>query len=396
MAWDHSNIQQDVICSRELGLIRQSHLRALVHDERLDSLRILHKHPLENATAAVSCMDIDRVENSFLLCGGISGGIYLSNLLVSDLFGGERREKFTLPASFSHKHFVSSCQWYRDIRLFVSASSSGELTAWDLTSLCALESHSVCHSGKWRPQLHWNEVAKTNPLIAITNGSNNVPLYDLRVGGLAQEVRCAKGNVVRAVRWLPSKHHILFTGNNSGIISIWDIRSNRRSLSSTVTRDNDSVRGIRMTSDGYYLVAVLYTGSVILYDAVTMEELANYGFRDRRKWTEKMSNALEHFAIADEGSAVRVALPVGDDIHWVRFSKGLRQEPRVAPVSTLSAHLSRVNACVYRHGSQQLYTAGADRNVLCWAPESERTRLHLEAETAKKFAVMNDDWSDDD
>ncbi|RCN47066.1 WD domain, G-beta repeat protein [Ancylostoma caninum] len=109
-----------------------------------------------------------------------------------------------------------------------------------------------------------------------------------------------------------------------------------------------------------------------------------------------MSNALEHFAISDEGSAVRVALPVGDDIHWVRFSKGLRQEPRVPSLSILSAHLSRVNACVYRHGSQQLYSAGADRNVLCWAPESERTRLHLEAETAKKFAVMNDDWSDDD
>ncbi|EYB89690.1 hypothetical protein Y032_0228g2849 [Ancylostoma ceylanicum] len=224
MAWVYSNVQQDVICSRELGLTRQARVKTVVHDERLDSLRILHKHPLENATAAVSCMDIDRVENAYLLCGGISGGIYLSNLLVRDFFGDERREKFTLPASLSHKHFVSSCQWYRDIRLFVSASSSGELTAWDLTNLCALESHIVCQSGKWRPQLHWNEVDKTNPLIAVTNGSNNVPLYDLRVGGLAQEVRCAKGNVVRAVRWLPSKHHILFTGDNSGVISIWDIR----------------------------------------------------------------------------------------------------------------------------------------------------------------------------
>ncbi|RCN28266.1 hypothetical protein ANCCAN_25991 [Ancylostoma caninum] len=93
---------------------------------------------------------------------------------------------------------------------------------------------------------------------------------------------------------------------------------------------------------------------MIFYDAVTMKELDNYGFRDRRKWTEKMSNALEHFAIADEGSAVRVALPVGDDIHWVRFSKGLRHESRVPSVSILSAHLSRVNACVYRHGSQQV------------------------------------------
>ncbi|EYB89686.1 hypothetical protein Y032_0228g2847 [Ancylostoma ceylanicum] len=127
-----------------------------------------------------------------------------------------------------------------------------------------------------------------------------------------------------------------------------------------------------------------------------MEELATYGFRDRRKWTEKMSNALEHFAIADEGSAVRVALPVGDDIHWVRFSKGLRLEQQKVSYSTLSAHLSRVNACVYRYGSQQLYSAGADRNVLCWAPESERARLHLEAETTKKSAIMNDDWSDDD
>ncbi|ETN73779.1 hypothetical protein NECAME_13431 [Necator americanus] len=141
---------------------------------------------------------------------------------------------------------------------------------------------------------------------------------------------------------------------------------------------------------------MLYTGTVIVYDAVTMEELGVYEFRTRRKWTEKMSNALENFTIVDEGSSVRVALPVGDDIDWIRFSKGFRQEARVSFISTLSAHLSRVNACVYRNGSQQLYSAGADRNVLCWAPQNDRRRLHLEAESTKKSIVTNDEWSDDD
>ncbi|KAK6048651.1 hypothetical protein COOONC_13844 [Cooperia oncophora] len=108
-----------------------------------------------------------------------------------------------------------------------------------------------------------------------------------------------------------------------------------------------------------------------------------------------MSNALDHFAVSDEGSAIRVALPIGEDIVWIRFSKGFREESRVFHCSTLSGHLSRVNACVYRKGSQQLYSAGADRNVLCWAPESERNRLHLEAETAKATALSSD-WSDDD
>ncbi|KAK5976263.1 WD domain G-beta repeat protein [Trichostrongylus colubriformis] len=108
-----------------------------------------------------------------------------------------------------------------------------------------------------------------------------------------------------------------------------------------------------------------------------------------------MTTALDHFAISDEGSAIRVALPVGEDIEWIRFSKGIFEEPRVSHCSTLSGHLSRVNACAYRNGSQQLYSAGADRNILCWAPESERNRLHLETETAKTNARLSD-WSDDD
>ncbi|KHJ95767.1 hypothetical protein OESDEN_04279 [Oesophagostomum dentatum] len=66
-----------------------------------------------------------------------------------------------------------------------------------------------------------------------------------------------------------------------------------------------------------------------------------------------MSNALDHFAIADEGTSVRVAVPVEDDIDWIRFSRAYHQEPQVSLISTLSAHLSRVNACVYRNGSQQ-------------------------------------------
>uniref|UniRef100_A0A0N4YJ64 WD_REPEATS_REGION domain-containing protein n=1 Tax=Nippostrongylus brasiliensis TaxID=27835 RepID=A0A0N4YJ64_NIPBR len=68
-------------------------------------------------------------------------------------------------------------------------------------------------------------------------------------------------------------------------------------------------------------------------------------------------------------------------------------DPRID--ATLTGHFSRVNACVYRPKYQQLYTAGADRNLLCWAPESERNRFHMEAETAVKKATM-DDWSDDD
>ncbi|CAJ0606942.1 unnamed protein product [Cylicocyclus nassatus] len=385
----------DLLIGREKGLVRQSLIKNTLYDERLETLRILRKHHIENVSAAVSCMAIDRVENSFLLCGGISGALYLSNLLVSDFFGGERKEKLTLPASFSHKHFVTGCQWYRDIRLFVSTSSSGELTAWDLTSLSALETYNVCESGKWRPQLHWNEVDKTNPLIAITNGSNNVPLYDLRVGGLAQEVR-TKRKTVRAVRWLPSKHHILFCGDNNGLLSVWDVRSNRSALASRLIRPGNSIRGIRVTSDGNHLILVFYNGEVILCDAVTMKELAMYQIHRHRQWTEKMSNALDHFAISDEGTSVRVALPVGDDIDWIRFSRGFREEQSVTLTSTLSAHLSRVNACVYRYGSQQLYTAGADRNVLCWAPECERKRLQLEAESVKVSAITNDDWSDDD
>lgn len=385
----------ELLHRRELGLVRHTRLRSLSHDDRLNSLRILHKHPIENISSPISCMDIDKVENAFLLCGGISGKIYLSNLYSCDFYGPARREELLLPENFRHKHFVTGCQWFHDIRLFLSVSTGGDLTAWDLNRLSALETYRVSESGKWRPQLHWNDVEKSNPLVAITDGSNQIPLFDLRVGDLAQTVRSRDSSVVRAVRWLPSKYHVLFSGNNDGQLSVYDIRSNRGALSTKTIKKDSCIRAIRLSSDGHHLVLVLYTGTVMLYDAVTMRRLGMYEFRDRRKWSEKMSNSLDQFAVADEGSFIRVALPVGEDIEWIRFSKDLSQECRGFLCSTLSGHLSRVNACVYRNESQQLYSAGADRNVLCWAPECERNRVHLEAETAKRIATTND-WSDDD
>ncbi|VDL83505.1 unnamed protein product [Nippostrongylus brasiliensis] len=366
---------------RELGRARYGHLSTVAYDNRLESLRILYKHPIPNVTTPISCMDIDRVANSYLLCGGISGKIYLSNLNISDVYGPIAKEKFTLPDSLRHKYFVTSCQWYHDIRLFLSVSTGGDLTAWDLNSLEDLETYQICDSGKWRPQLHWNEVEKNNPLIAITDGTNHVRLYDLRVADCARQVRSKDSSIARAVRWLPSAHHVLFCGNNDGVLKVWDIRSARDALLTKTIRRDDCIRAMRFTSDGLFVVMVLYTGVVLLYDAVTLKRLGTFEFQDRRKWSEKMSNALDQFDIADEGSHIRVA-------DLTRNS-----DPRID--ATLTGHFSRVNACVYRPKYQQLYTAGADRNLLCWAPESERNRFHMEAETAVKKATM-DDWSDDD
>lgn len=390
-----STVPVSVVNERGLGLITQRCFRTIVCDNRLDSLRILHKHPLRDVSSPVSCMDIDKVENAFLLCGAASGRIYFSNLYHSDLYGSIQKEKFTLPENFRHKYFVSGCQWYNDIRLFVSASANGELTAWDLTNLSALESYKLGESGKWRPQLHWNEIDKLNPLIAVTNGTNHVLLYDLRIGGMAQTLRFKEAGIVTAVRWLPSKHHILFSGDANGVIARWDVRSNRGALSSTTIKKGSGIAGIRLTSDGKHFVVVLCDGTVILYDAVTMDALEKYESRNMSRAYEKTLYALSHFAICDEGTSIRVALPTGDNIDWIRFSKGFRQEPPVSFCSILTGHLSHVNACVYRVGSQQLYTAGCDRNVLCWAPESERHRLQLKAETVKQ-SMLADDWSDDD
>lgn len=65
----------------------------------------------------------------------------------------------------------------------------------------------------------------------------------------------------------------------------------------------------------------------VLLERVTINDSCHgnvvFQIRDRRKWSEKMSNSLDQFAVADEGSFIRVALPVGEDIEWIRFSKVL-------------------------------------------------------------------------
>ncbi|KAK6016332.1 hypothetical protein OSTOST_18186, partial [Ostertagia ostertagi] len=50
MAQSCSTVPVDVLRDLNLGLVRHTRLRTLAYDNRLDSLRILHKHPIQNVT----------------------------------------------------------------------------------------------------------------------------------------------------------------------------------------------------------------------------------------------------------------------------------------------------------------------------------------------------------
>lgn len=59
--------------------------------------------------------------------------------------------------------------------------------------------------------------------IAVAHNSSNVPLLDLRVGETSQHLRSRKSSIC-AVRWCPTRRHILAMGDIEGYVSFWDVR----------------------------------------------------------------------------------------------------------------------------------------------------------------------------
>uniref|UniRef100_A0A1I7XUB5 WD_REPEATS_REGION domain-containing protein n=1 Tax=Heterorhabditis bacteriophora TaxID=37862 RepID=A0A1I7XUB5_HETBA len=322
--------------------------------------RELGRHNFETLPSAVSCMDIDRKENAYLLCGSVTGNIYLSNLYAADL--NRKAENITLLDSFQHKYFITDCQWYADdIRLFITASTDKKLKVWDLANVKMIDALncSDISSHRTTPQIHWNEINRTNPLIAMAVGSTNIQLFDLRVGGIAQELRSRGSSGVCAVRWIPSDLHLLVTGDSNGGLAVWDTRSGRDALSKWNSGHVSAVGGIRFTNDGLYLVSGSTNREVVLWDANTMERINEYQVPGSYRYPETSIR----FTTCDEGPNIQVAVPCNTDVTWIQFNR--------------------------------LYSASGDRQILCWASEYERKRVNLETESLRQQAIQ-DSWSDDD
>ncbi|PAV64327.1 hypothetical protein WR25_25394 [Diploscapter pachys] len=370
------------ISRREIGILKPLQLSRRILDSRLTQLAARRFVKVKLAKAApITCIDIDNNEHSFLLCGASNGSIGLCNLhLVDD--GTSHKWNLSNPGfPFSHDFMVTDCQWYpQNNQIGITSSMDKTVKVFDLPSCSIIDTFKY---DKPPLQIHWNELDSSTPLIAVAHNSSNVPLLDLRVGETSQHLRSRKSSIC-AVRWCPTRRHILAMGDIEGYVSFWDVRSGRSALRREKTTKGP-VGGIKFASNGVYSVVVAASRAVSIRDIDSWKKIAKHKI-NMTNLDVNRDNPCVRFDISDEGDSLRIAVPCNEDIAYLNYNNGGFTESR------MRGHISNVHAVRFRRHYQQLYSSSNDRTVLGWTDAFDCQQQEFLQDQQE---ALRDDWDDD-
>ena len=158
------------------------------------------------------------------------------------------------------------------------------------------------------------------------------------------------------------------------------------------------MNGLCFTSDGLHLVTLGTDHKIRLWNTSTGKNtLVNYGKIDND------SRKCVKFSITENCSEDVLFVPSFGDISMYDLFSGDQ-------INTLRGHFNQVNCCYFHPWSQELYSAGNDRNILVWCPETgtetayeeyikeenEAKRVGRTKIAAPKASVTADTWSSDE
>ncbi|XP_067120324.1 DNA excision repair protein ERCC-8-like [Centruroides vittatus] len=348
---------------------------------RVLSLELSNFRDLERSHAGgVNTIDIETVENRYLLSGGTDGTIF-----IHDLYNLKGNPQYTCNVAcridkrsgHAHSFSVGCVQWYPfDTGLFTSTGMDHQLRVWDANSqkpveIFRLDTHVNGH--------HMSSVATQHSLVAVAVSHPRVILVDLRSGSYTHELRGHHGKV-RVVRWSPHEEYLLATGGTDQHLLLWDVRCAKgylRSLdqyngkamgnqNSVITAHNGAVNSLCFTPDGLYLVSCGTDNKLHLWDVARSENtLVNYG---------KVSNKVFRIPRIDMCYASKpgvLFVPSGGSVEIFDLFTGEK-------LNTLVGHFNTVNCCAFRSTYHELYTGGNDRNILVWTPDTEQEAAYEE------------------
>lgn len=374
-------------------------LRRHVIEKRMKYLRISWRQQIpftSSLASGVHSMDVDPVDNRYLLCGAARG-----ELSIVDLEGPfspdsrSRMEHTVIPCDTAclHESWISYCQWYpQDTSTFISSDRVGIVKLWDANKTQVVDEYFFDNE---ITEMHWCNAFIRNPLIAIANLTSNVVLIDPRVGDSSHNLRW-RNEQVSSVRWSLENGNILTTGSVDGNITVWDVRSSKSHLL-TVTPPNRSlyhnkksgggcISGLRFSKDGLYLVS-LSMKTFTVWRAHTMEVIDHVQLP--QKYTAKITPSVRFDICSDDG-VLRTCTPAGSEVLILTLDRKNYENFRVL----LVGHFQQVNACVYRQKYNQVISSGNDRMIHIWCPDMDEQLpdQHLE----KVSTLQKDDWSDDE
>lgn len=205
--------------------------------------------------ATVNSMSIDSTE-SFLALADSNGAIHIR--IIKDKDKGQT-------SSVQSRRFFNSClidcQWYPTDPGLICATGSREI------QLISCETFSVCDNYKMDSlvkQIYSSDWSSLNTsLISVACSSSTVRIIDVRTGSSAQclildSLLGSKDHSATRVKWDPTDPEVIYAGDSSGYIHLFDIRSPRKALASTFHNSSigQPVTELTCTPDGLTMVSI--------------------------------------------------------------------------------------------------------------------------------------------
>lgn len=327
-------------------------------------------------TGAVNALDVDKVDERYLISGAKDGAV-----CIHDLQNSTGKASYTaklvceIPkhSRYSHKYSVETVQWYPfDTGMFHTSGMDEKLKIWDTNAMRPAETFNLEHRINCH---HMSPIATNHSLIAIAMDHPHVVLVDPKSGSYCHQLRAHKESV-QCLRWSPVDEYLLATGGIDSKILLWDIRSAkgclcvldqdngeaRGSLKDLITSHSGRVvNGLRFTDDGLYLVSSGTDSRLRLWDvALSTNTLVNFG----------AITSSNHFRqccmdICCNTNPPVLFIPFMSRVIGLDLFSGSR-------IVTLVGHFNIVNCCLYLPSTNQVVSGGKDMNILLWTPDTRQ------------------------
>lgn len=380
--------------SRETGEDNPLLLRRAETTRRIYSLDLSTHRDVEQGThrGGINCLDIDLVEERYLLSGGSNGMIFIYDLLNST---GELKYTCNAVASVGlsnvdrHRSSIETVQWYPlDTGMFISSGTDKLLKIWDTNNLVVADNYEFkgivyCH--------HLSTVARQHSLIAVGCDGSSLRLIDMKSGSATHSLKGHR-RAIQCIQWSPKDEFLLASGGTDNQAMLWDIRTSKGCLmkfdqhngegsantKDSITAHDGHVNGLHFTTDGLLLVTLGTDEHIHLWDTATGKNtLVNYGKINNQ------SRRSVKIAISHDASPDVIFIPEDSDINIYEISSGTK-------IDVLRGHYNQVTCCKFQRQFQELYSGGNDRNILIWVPSTDEAYDdHLRTINSKKTVLKS-------
>lgn len=210
--------------------------------------------------------------------------------------------------------------------------------------------------------------------------------------------------LITAATFSPDNHWLV-TGDNSGMLYVWDVSGNQSRLNTHFNLNPDlPVTVIRFSSDGKLLLTVagyletrslvpnLQFGSQSLYSESVLQvwDMSESGPSNQSRWTFEPNKTLTDFAISSDQHWIAALTNLGEILLW-----DLRRDNPVDNPIVLHEDEMRRTSLLISPNSQWLVTAGGTDEIQLWDlqtsnPLSTSLDLKQAAGEVTKLAITPD------